>query len=233
MLVTVKPHSTLAKYFNEKELKVDLNSYYDLLYYLNAMQPAFLHYIREQRLNQVEESITFLDKNLHEIIPDEMFIRKAKADDIIYIVPAIVGGGGKRGGLLAILAVAMFAFVALPALGGAGLFAGAGASAGAVGGGAAATVGAAAGGGHFLSNLVINLGLSLIASLFNSKKDATESTRQNDMFGSLANSTASGTAIALHFGMVRAAGQLLSGYIKTINSGAGDADSITVRGVMT
>ena len=53
------------------------------------------------------------------------------------------------------------------------------------------------------------------------KNDVQEesTTRQNGMFGSLKNSTQSGTSIALHYGLMRVSGHLLSGYIDTEDHG--------------
>lgn len=213
MKVTIKPHSSLLKFFTEPELQVDINSYIDILYYFHAMQPSFINYLLEQKNNNLEEGITYLDHKLREITPDELYIRKAKDGDIIYIVPAIMGGGGKRGGLLA--AVAAIAFIwFMPAIAGTlgGTTVAGGATNAAVG---ASKVGLLAK-GSFLSNLVIQVGLAVLARLF-MPKTKDESTRENDAFGSLTNSTTSGTPIALNYGMVRVAGQMLSGYIKTVD----------------
>lgn len=219
MLVTIKPHSSLSKFFTDKECTIDVKSYIDIVYYLHSMQPAFIQYLRKQKLNNCEESYVFLDKNLKIMNIDELVMRKAKENDVVYIVPAIIGGGGKRGGLFAILAIAAFVF--LPILG-----AGAGAAGGAGAGAAAATTAATTGAGllgklgasGFFKNLLANLALSVLSSLFSSKPKE-EQTRQNDMFGSLTNSTASGVPIALNYGMVRVAGQMISGYINTTEHG--------------
>lgn len=216
MIVTIKPHSVFNNFFTALELRVDMTTYYDILFYLQSMQPKFINYLLKQKENNIEESYVFLDKNLREMTIEELQIRRAKDGDIIHIVPAIVGGGGKRGGLLAILAVAAF-FLVAPLM------------AGAAAAGAAAPIGASvatAGGvggllanmSPLMSNLVVNIGLALISSLFASSQKA-ESTRENDAFGSLVNSTNSGTPVALHYGLVRVAGQLISGYVSTVNHG--------------
>ena len=55
----------------------------------------------------------------------------------------------------------------------------------------------------------------------------TESTsRDNDMFGSLRNSSTSGTPVPLVYGRHRVAGQFLSGYITTIGHGGGDSVNV-------
>ena len=58
---------------------------------------------------------------------------------------------------------------------------------------------------------------------------AAESSRDNDAFGSLVNTTTSGMPIALNYGLVRVAGQLVSGYVKTMESDKDDI--ITLKDV--
>lgn len=238
MLITIKPHSTLASFFTEPEIRVDIDSLTDIPRYLDSMQPAFFNYVRQQKLNCVQEGYVMLDKDLREITHADLYIRRVREEEVIHIVPAVYGGGGKRGGLLSVLA--LFAFFAIFPIG-------AGAAGGALGGaasGAAAagkTVASAAVGGAggglfsnlppFLSNILVNVGLSLLSALFTKKQDSADSaTRQNDMFGSLQNSTSSDTPIALHYGMVRTAGQLVSGYIQTVNHARNE--TVTVDGVI-
>jgi len=50
--------------------------------------------------------------------------------------------------------------------------------------------------------------------------------RDNGMFGSLTNSSSSGTPIALIYGEHRVSGQFLSGYISSISHGSGDPISV-------
>jgi predicted phage tail protein len=234
LLVKIKPHSAYAKYFSNTDLEADLTTYYDLFLYLKSMQPRFAYYLKEQELQGVEEGFTVLDKNLKEVRLDELMLRRAKTDDVIYIVPAIVGGGGKRGLLAAFAIFALFTFFPLGGLG-AGIGGGAGAGAGAAAGTASS--------GFFggiqsiwaaiptqLQGIVLNVGLGMLASLF-SKKPKEEQARQNDLFGSLTNSTTSGTPIAIHYGQVRVAGQMLSGYIKSVAHAR--SDTISVEDVLS
>lgn len=215
MLVTIKPHSSFSSYFLEKQYVADFSTYNDLLFYLNGMHKRFINYLRIQKSQGIEESFVILDKNLKIINPEELSIKRAKDGDIFHIVPAIVGGGGKRGGLLAVLAVAAFAFIALPALAAAGTVA---TGAAATGAGVAASAGTATLGSKVLTNLVINVGLALLSSLF-ATKPSEENTRQNDMFGSLTNTTASGVPVAINYGLVRVAGQMINGYVLSLSHG--------------
>ena len=59
-------------------------------------------------------------------------------------------------------------------------------------------------------------------------KPSEENTRQNDMFGSLTNSTASGTPVPLNYGLMRVAGQLISGYVLSV--GHGKTQNLNVYG---
>ena len=217
MLVNIKPHSSLSKFFRTTDIAVELDSFFDIITYLTAMQPAFIDYVRRQKQNEIEEGYVLLDSNLRELTYEQMLIKRVRDGDTIYIVPAIIGGGGKRGGLLAV--VGIFAAIAfgpaiMLAMGGAG----AGVAGGAVAGTAAQAAGTGLLSGGFLKNLVVNIGLALLSSLFTKRPDTTDkSSRDNDMFGSLKNTTSSDTPIALHYGHVRAAGQMVSGYIKTVN----------------
>lgn len=213
MLVTIKPHSSFKSFFSESEYVADFKTYNDILFYLNGMHKRFINYLRLQKAQGIEESFVFLDKKLRVINPDELRLKHARDGDVIHIVPAIIGGGGKRGGLLAVLAVAAFVFLPMAA---------SAAAAGAAAPGVVGAVGSAAGGGlfsgslgGFLQNLVVNIGLALLSSLF-ATKPSEENTRQNDMFGSLTNSTSSGTPVALNYGLMRVAGQLVSGYVLSL-----------------
>lgn len=222
MLVKIKPHSSLQKFFSAPVFKADLCYYADIHDYLRALHPKFSSYLKQLQVNKLEESFTFLDKNLKEITPDELFIRKAKAGDVIHIVPAIVGGGGKRGGILAALALAAFVFVLPAMVAGAPMLFGsaavnAGATAAAAGGGTLATSMAIIQSSSFLSNLVVQAGLAILSNIFMSDTDQGEETRQNYAFGSLTNSTRVGTPVALNYGMTRVAGQLISGYVSSVD----------------
>lgn len=216
MLVTIKPHSSFKKFFSNSEYVADIKTYNDLLFYLNGMHKKFINYLRSQKTQGIEESFVFLDKNLRVINPDELKMKVARKGDVIHIVPAIVGGGGKRGGILAALAVAFFIFLPIAAgAAAAGAAAPVGATvagAGGIGGGIASLAGSM---GGFLQNLVVNIGLALLSSLF-ATKPSEENTRQNDMFGSLTNTTSSGIPVALNYGMVRVAGQMISGYVLSV-----------------
>lgn len=228
MQATVKVHSSLHKYFDQTEFRADFNTYYDLIPYFSAMHPRFNHYMRMVNWGESDEGFAFLDKDLNVVTEEELHIRRVHEDDTIYLAPVIVGGGGKKGGLLALVAVGALAFAT------GGLSLGATAAAGTTTAASGAAAAGAGSGGLFASfsampgfaqSLFMNVGLALISSLFAKKKkpaDTDTSTRQAGAFGSLTNSTQSGTPIALHYGQVRVAGQMLSGYIDSDDHGKND-----------
>jgi predicted phage tail protein len=221
LILTIKPHSTLSHLFTSKVLEVEAYSYSDVLFYINSMQPAFFSYAKEQQLSGIDEGYVFLDKNLKEITPDALFIKRVKEEDVMYIVPAVIGGGGKRGALLALMAAAaIFTMGASLAVGAAATAAGSTAGAAAIGAGGL-SAGALTTVAGFMQNIAVSIGLAALSAIFAKKptNQRQEETRENGFFGGLSNSTNSGTPIALHYGMVRVAGQLISGYLETVNHG--------------
>ena len=199
------------------------------------MHPKFRKYMLEVEQNDFAENVFVLDSDYRIIEPDEAQLRRIKDDEILYLVPGVTGGGGKRGGLFAMLAIVGFA----AATGGLGLAVAPGVGAGGIGAAATSTTGTivgstASGGGLFSSlagmpsfakSILGNLALSVVSSLFTKKPKPMEtdnSTRENGMFGSLTNTSQSGTPIPLVYGHFRVAGQFLSGYIESEQHGKND-----------
>lgn len=222
LLINIKPHSSLQKYFRGVNLKADINYYADLLDYITSIHPSFLTYIKQQSQNEFQETFTFLDKDLREINKDEMFMRKAREGDTIYIVPCIVGGGGKRG-IIALLAIAAI-MIAFPIIAGAASMSGtalAGISNTVLWGTGATAMHL----GTLIGTIGLNLALMGVSMLLMPKANtSSESSRDNNAFGGLTNTTASGTPIGLNYGLVRVAGQLISGYVETAESTSAGED---------
>ena len=212
MLVKIKPHSTFQKYFNGINLQADLFCYADVLDYIRSMHPAFTKYIHNQSVNGLQETFTILDKNLREMTQDELFMRKPHAEDMLYIVPAIMGGGGKRGALALLAAAALIYFA--PALLGISS--------------TASTLFGLTTVGTLTSTIGLNLALMSVTMLVAPKTPKTEPSRDNNAFGSLVNTTSSGIPVALHYGLVRVAGQLITGYIKTNDKADGDEPTVDI-----
>jgi len=248
LLATLKVHSAFCNHFDQLEYQVDANTYADFVPYLSAMHPRFRNYMLQIETQEAEESFCFLDQDLNIIDDEALFIKRLKDGDVVYLVPAITGGGGKRMGMFLMLAMGAF-LIAYTGGFGAGiqglLNPGAAATAGNVLGGqasggaiAAAGMGAntgAAGAGiagglnSMAMRMVGNIAMSILSRLFAPKPKTTErdsSTRDNNMFGSLANSTTSGTPIPLVYGHMRVGGQMLSGYLDAEIHGKSDIISV-------
>lgn len=232
MLATINIHSAYKKLFAEKKYCIDLVTYADIISYLGSMHPKFAKYANDIYHNFIDEAYCLLDKDKKLITQDQLWIRKIKEDDEFYLVPVFAGGGGKNTKFLVLAAMAAMAV----STGGASL----GMAPGAMGGATSAATAAQAAGGGFAGlkagaayawgslgavgqTLAINAGLALATMLFTkrpkSNNQVDENARQNDMFGSLKNTTTSGTPIPLIYGQFRVAGQLISGFIDTTEHG--------------
>lgn len=237
MLATLKIHSAYHKFFDNTEYTADFNNYHDILFYLQSMHSKFNSYIR-QLTNNTDESFAFLDKDLNVIPIDSYHIKHIKEGETVYLAPLIVGGGGKRGGFLLLIAAAFAAPMIMGALS-AGSVTAAGATGGAFAGAEGGAVLGAGGGGGLFSGMssafakmpslarsfLGNMALSVVTSLFAKKPkkmETDQSTRQNGMFGNLTNTLESGTPIPLQYGLIRVAGQMLSGYIDSDEHGKND-----------
>ena len=235
MLVDIKIHSAFTDFFPNLCLKADIKKYMDVPYYLGSIHPRFKNYAKAIDNGDCQEGYAILDKNLKVVCDQDLFIKSAKKDDTFYIVPAIVGGGGKRGNMLLLAALA----IAAPGVGSmlsGGSFLG---GYGAAGASVASTIGMAAPKvvpGMALSigqSIGINAGLALVTSLFterpNDIKQTDQNIRSNDMFGSLQNTIDSGVPIPLIYGMHRVTGQLISGYLDTVDHGKEDIITVGSR----
>lgn len=203
------------------------------------MHPRFLRYAKAIELGECQEGYALMDKNFKLISDQDLFIKTAKKDDIFYLVPAIVGGGGGRGTkrLLQFAAIATAAYFAAPYV--AQFFS----SGSAVAADPLLTTGTAQMStatlgssqiGAAATTLAVNAGLAVVTALFTQRpeiRSSDQSIRTNDMFGSLQNTVDSGTPIPLIYGMHRVPGQLISGYLDTIDHGR--SDNITVASRFT
>ena len=246
MLINLKIHSAFQKYFDQEVYKVDAFNAESINEYLRAVHPKFSNYISKIESGDCQESYSLVDSKFRVIENDAFGIKKFKEGDTVHLAPLVVGGGGKRGTMLLLMAFAVFAGSAIAGALSGGAAAGSAASlgmggatgnlaaSGALGGGASggffAGLGKAFGAmPSFMRSIVGNLALSAISSLFSKKPNPQQvetSTRVNGMFGSLTNTATSGTPVALHYGQVRVAGQFLSGYINSEVHGKNDVINV-------
>lgn len=242
MQARLKIHSTLNSYFEKTEYKIDLATFADVIPYLSAMHPKFKHYMTQIEYGESQESFCILDKDLNIVDEQMLFIKKVKDGDTIYIAPAIVGGSGKRGLLIA----AAFAIVAGPAIAAQFATAGSGTAVAGIGVGgageaaliqnsvaASSSTSIFSGLGGFAMRIAGNLGMALLSSLFVKKPKQPQqrdtNTRENSMFGSLQNSVQSGTPIPLIYGHHRVAGQMISGYLDSEVHGKTDIIKVSEK----
>ena len=245
MLATVKISPTFKDYFNDLEYQVDASSLYDIESYLSAMHPKFKTYITQIKNGSSQENISYLNSDLQIIEKQNYPFKKIKDGEVIYVAPLVCGGGGKKGMIIAMVAfVAIgiatggFSLMGAPGMGmeatmaaghvGGGTFA-------ASGGGFLSSMGAAfAGLPSFVQGMLGNLALSALGALFASKppsqdvqvtKDSGTRT-ENNMFGSLKNTSTAGTPILLNYGLFRIGGQFLSGYILSQQHAQDSAPSV-------
>ena len=237
LLINVKINSSFKQYFDGTDFMVDAYNPDSLNDYLRAVHPKFGNYIRQIESGEAQESYSLVDSKFRVIENDSFGLKRFREGDLVYVAPLVSGGGGKRGTLLLLMAFAVFAGPAIAAslsasAGGvaaqAGVMGGIPASgAGTAGGGFFAGLGKAFGAmPSFMRSIVGNLALGVVSSIFYKKPKASQqtesTTRENGMFGSLTNTSTSGTPVPLHYGQVRVAGQFLSGYINSEEHGKND-----------
>jgi len=234
-LLTIKPVGSMKSFFDGDEYTIDVKSCVDVILYIQAMHPRLGLFMKQAEIFGTFEDVCFLDKKGEVIDPQLFPFHKFKEDDELYIAPVIAGGGG-RVGIIAIVAVVAigvatggFGFAAAPAM----------TSAATAKMQTAFVAGASTSLSAFsitsvITNIAISLALNLVQSLFTStpKARTREITKdsgtrtQNDAFGSLQNSSVSGTPIALNYGQMRVGGQFLSGYILSQQHAQNDAPTI-------
>ena len=234
-MIKLKIHSTLQHLTDASDYNLAVTNPREVLSFLSNSQPKFSEYLSQIKTEEIDESISFVDSNYKLISTDAFELKRFRENETVHVVPLVTGGGGKRGFLIfAIFAAVVVATGGLAAIGGAG----AGAGAGAVQG-TSMTSGFSLGNiGKFFSgmpsiarSLLTNVGLSILSSVFTKKPKPQDqvdsSSRGSDMFGSLQNTTTSGTSIPLVYGQSRVAGQFISGYLNTVKHGRNDVVNVS------
>ena len=94
MLITLKPHSTFAKFFDEKEYKIEITSFVDIEFYLNSVHPRFSKYISQIKQGFSVESFCYVTQDLRVIKRDELNLKKPKEGMTIHVAPVVCGSGG-------------------------------------------------------------------------------------------------------------------------------------------
>ena len=230
MLINLKIHSAYSKFFDNNVYTFEAIIASDIIRYLKGVHPKFSKYITQVASGEATEPFCLLDDNLKIINRDMIDIKHFNDGDTIHLVPAIAGGDGKRirNALLVIAAIYIIVQTGAPIDPMTGVAAG---EAGA-GGYTAVQTATATKGLSTLQMIGLQVGLSMVSMMLTKSpamresKQTESTTRDNGMFGSLSNSSTSGTPIALVYGQHRVAGQFLSGYVTSLVHGSGDPISI-------
>ena len=239
MAATLKINSVFKNHFDKSDYQINVNNYYDIEFYLRGVHPRFNNYIRQIQTGEANESFALVDSNLRIIGKEQMTLKKVKDGDIIYLVPVITGAGGKKGFLIAAAVVAISFAIPNPFT--IGLNASAQnalvISETAFAFQHSATIGSLIGaitGQGIISRVLTTIALNVVTGLFTSKPEGkTQETTvdsgtrtENDMFGSLINSTTSGTPVSINYGLFRLGGQFLSGYVLSAQHDRDNAPTI-------
>ena len=113
-MITLVIHQNATKYFkNEKELKVEVKDYYSLISFLVNSFPKFAEFVKQNK-NKLNTDFFILNENKKRVDLSDVQANKKLKDEVYYLVPSILGGGGKGGGIamvvigIALIAVAFY-----------------------------------------------------------------------------------------------------------------------------
>jgi|TARA_Y100000034_G_C6873269_1_gene399009 predicted phage tail protein len=223
-MILVKFHKLLHNYTNNVvEHTLEVPSYSSLLLGLKQLFPKLL---------EKEDLFTLVDNDSNIISRIDIMRDTIKQGiEVLYLVPCLIGGGGQGGKQIA-LGIALIALsVVVPAAAGfAGGFAG-----GFTGAMQASTLsGLVPAITQGLFGMGVNLVLSGVMQFFTPKAkldeptlDSRDQRTNNDLFEGLVNTTDSGQVVSLNYGYNRVGGQLMSGYVKTVDHQRNDVISVT------
>jgi predicted phage tail protein len=238
--VTVKFHRALRKFTNGcAEHTFTANSYLEVIRACTSLFPQFEKFIGSIGLRKAKNQEIALIVNKQTISPEKIMMRP-KDNSIINIVPIILGHG-KSLFMYIGMAILFIALVVIAAPLAGGVAAGGAAALGTATAAGGVAGGAAALGGISLASaagLLLGVALTLVTALIAPKPPTPQTAttdssqrRNNDAFEGLANTTRAGTHVQLNYGLMRVAGQFISGYVKTLNHG--ESDVVTVSGQFT
>ena len=239
----------MKSFFAENEYTIDVKNCLDVIFWLQAMHPKLGLFMKRAQSFETFEDFCFLDDEGKQIDNKTLAFHKFKDNDTVYIAPIISGGGGRTGTIIiaaALIAIAIAAgqihatYLLNFAPGGltTGTAVGAGVGSGVAIGGGITLPAAVVSNLGIVSSIAMSVGVSLAMSAIQQtfvqapQVQRTRSTRdsgtrsENNMFGSLTNSTKADSPIALNYGNMRVAGQFLSGYILSQQHARNDSPTI-------
>ena len=232
----------MKSFFDDDEYIIDASSRMDVIFYIQSMHPKLALFMKHAQVLETFEDFCFLDGEGKQVDNKTLAFHKFKENDTVYIAPVIGGGGGRTAMIViaaALIVVAIAAGQAHAAFLLANSFGGSltGTALGTtfLGVSVSGTVAASLG---IVSSIAMSIGVSLALSAIQQQLvqapqvQRTRSTRdsgtrtENNMFGSLTNSTKADSPIALNYGSMRVAGQFLSGYILSQQHARNDSPTI-------
>jgi len=207
MKIKLKFHKTLLKYTDEvKDVTFDVTTYGQLISAIEASFPNLKKVIKQIKNRQVTDNFSLVDLDSERVLTLNDYMSKKIRSVNLCLSPIVAGG---KSNLETALIAAAIITIAVTT-GGSGLFA----TGGTIASGGTATA---------LGSILIGVGTGMLVSAVTAelmkppKRDGTdEIARENDAFGSLQHTIASGTPIPLVYGRHRVAGQFLSGEIRTL-----------------
>ena len=211
MKVELRFHKSLLKYTNEvREVTFDVSTYAQLISALEVTFPNLKSIIKQIRNKHITDNFSIVDLINNRLLTFQDYFSKKIKSAKLCLLPIIAGS---KSSLETFLIAAAIITIAVTT-GGSGLFATGGTIAS---GGTATALGAA----------LVTVGTTMMISAVMSeimkppKPDSSgdKAARQNDAFGPLQHTLASGTPIPIVYGRHRVAGHLLSGEIRTLDKG--------------
>ena len=227
-MITLVIHSNLKPYFKDKrELYISCSDYHSLLSFMINSFPEFNTLLKKLKTN-FNRDFFILDKNKKRVnLADVQANKKLEKDAVYYLVPSLIGAGGKGGFMQIALGVAIMAlaFYMAPAVVGAmGPTMGMGTTAFTVGTMAVTYTNIA----MFGASMALQGIMSIVqkppnraqpgGSTFNDDGSKT----QNSLFTGLNNTIEVGFPVGMNYGATRIGGQMISGFVKSLNHGKND-----------
>ena len=199
MKVNLRFHKTLLKYTDEvRDVTFDVASYGQLISAIEASFPNLKKVIKQIKNKQITDNFSLVDLDKERVLTFNDYMSKKIRSVNLCLSPIVAGG--KSNLETALIATAIIAISFTDPV--AGFTIAQGINAGQV---------------------LFAVGVAMLTSAVTAelmkppKKDGTdEEARENDAFGSLQHTIASGTPIPLVYGRHRVAGQFLSGEIRTL-----------------
>ncbi len=213
MKITLEFHRSLLKYTDGvKTHTITCDDFSSLVSGISHLFPNLGNYIKRVRSAELLENLCLLDKN-KKLIRSEVYEFNTFKENhsTLFIVPMMAGAGGKKGSFLQIaigvaLIAASFAFPQLAAF---------------------ELMGTTL--GKMMLSTGINMVLGGIMGLMTEtpkppEKQISDNQERidNNMFSGLQNTTSSQNNVPVNYGAPRVSGQLVSGFVKSLNHGKGD-----------